>query len=127
MEHIVATRRRLGPTRIGVEVGAEKGKARADVARAALAQHGAQVAFARKVAHGGARFVPRRQKLDETMGADEARAPRDQHTRHIAAFPVSIARAMLHVEPRFKVKGDLDADRRALEKGGNLDLAHKVL
>ena len=77
MEHSVATGRRFSPTRVGVQIGAEKLQALADLAGASVTQHGAHVAFALEVADRGARFVPRRQELDQTMGADESCTPGD--------------------------------------------------
>lgn len=35
----------------------------------------ARITFARQVTDRGARFMPRRQELDQTMGADKSRAP----------------------------------------------------
>ena len=63
MQHVVATGHRLGPARIRGEIGAEQGQALAHLAGAALAQHGADIAFTRQVADGGPGFVPGRQQL----------------------------------------------------------------
>jgi hypothetical protein len=87
MERIVASGGSLGPAGIGGEIGTEQGEAFAYIARASLTQHRAQFALTREVADRGARFMPRRQKLDQTMGADKARAPRDQNARHAKVLP----------------------------------------
>jgi hypothetical protein len=59
-----------------------QGQTLADLAGAALAQHGAHIAFALEVAKRGARLMPSRQQLEQTMGADKSRAPGDQNARH---------------------------------------------
>jgi hypothetical protein len=76
MEHIVAANHRFDPTRICVQIGAKQGKTLAYLIESPLTQHGAHIAFARQVTARGTRFMPRRQQLDQTMGADEPRAPR---------------------------------------------------
>ena len=83
MEHIVATDHRFGPTRIGVQIGAEHGKPFAGIARSSLTQHSADIVFTREVAHRGACFMPRRQHVNQTMGAEKARTPCHQNLRHI--------------------------------------------
>jgi hypothetical protein len=50
MEDIVAAGRRFGPTRVGVQIGAEQRHAVSRLAGAALAQHGAHVARPLEVA-----------------------------------------------------------------------------
>jgi hypothetical protein len=61
MEHVVAPGCRFGPTRIGVQIGAEHGKALADFACDPLTQFGAHITFARQVPDRSARFMPRRE------------------------------------------------------------------
>jgi DNA-binding transcriptional MerR regulator len=88
MKHIVATGRRFRPARIGVQIGAEQAQTLADIAGAPLTQHGSHVAFTLEVTDGGARFMPSRQRLNQTMGADEPGAARDQNARHVTILPV---------------------------------------
>jgi hypothetical protein len=81
VQHVVAAGGRLRPARIACQIGGDEGQT---IARfgAALPEHGAHLALAPKVAHGGPHPMARGQELKDGVAADEARTAGYQDYAH---------------------------------------------